>query len=137
MGGGGDGGGGGGEALEAEFANLLSDAQLAIPVAAIQVLLGVIKRSSSATMHGIDEELRSARDRLLLFCESQPECLRGRTVISVTSGSELFLRHVAAGEAEAPTDFPYTLREGVKGVELAELGYQSWQTRQWVDIPER
>lgn len=50
---------------------------------------------------------------------------------------ELFLRHVAAGEAEAPTDFPYTLREGVKGVELAELGYQSWQTRQWVDIPER
>ena len=120
MGGGGDGGGGGGEALEAEFANLLSDAQLAIPVAAIQVLLGVIKRSSSATMHGIDEELRSARDRLLLFCESQPECLRGRTVISVTSGSELFLRHVTRTFLETP-DFAECKRMlGERGAHFAK-----------------
>ena len=80
--------------LESEFASLLTDGTLAIPVAAIQVLLGVIERSSSATMHGLDEELRLARDKLLAFCETQPACLRGRTVISVSSGSELFLRHV-------------------------------------------
>jgi len=80
-------------ALETQFQNLLEDGTRAVPVAAIQVLLGVIERSSAATMHGLDEELREARDRLLAFCEARPACLRGRTVVSVSSGSELFLRH--------------------------------------------
>ena len=44
---------------------------------------------------------------------------------------ELFLRHVAEG---AP--FPWDLREGAKGVQLAELGLRSWQERRWVDVPE-
>jgi predicted dehydrogenase len=44
---------------------------------------------------------------------------------------ELFLRHVALDEP-----FRWTLREGAKGVQLAELGRQSWQERQWVDVPE-
>ncbi|WP_432797755.1 Gfo/Idh/MocA family protein [Poriferisphaera sp. WC338] len=43
---------------------------------------------------------------------------------------ELFLRHVALDES-----FRWTLREGAKGVQLAELGVQSWRTRQWVDLP--
>ena len=43
---------------------------------------------------------------------------------------ELFLRHVALGEP-----FRYTLREGAKGVQLAELGLQSWKERRWVDVP--
>lgn len=47
---------------------------------------------------------------------------------------EMFLRHVAA-EDELPTTFPYTLREGIKGVELAELGLQSWESKQWVEVP--
>ena len=38
---------------------------------------------------------------------------------------ELFLRHVALGEP-----FRWTLREGAKGVQLAELGIKSWQRTQ-------
>lgn len=44
---------------------------------------------------------------------------------------ELFLRHVAADEP-----FPWTLLEGAKGVQLAEKALESWEKRQWVDIPE-
>ncbi|MGV3617351.1 MAG: Gfo/Idh/MocA family protein [Fimbriimonas sp.] len=44
---------------------------------------------------------------------------------------ELFLRHVVAD-----TPFPWDLREGAKGVQLAELGIESWHRRAWVDVPE-
>ncbi len=43
---------------------------------------------------------------------------------------EEFLRHVAL---DAP--WRYSLREGAKGVELAELGMKSWKDRCWVDVP--
>jgi predicted dehydrogenase len=43
---------------------------------------------------------------------------------------ELFLRHVALDEP-----FPWTLLEGAKGVQLADLGLQSWQERRWLDVP--
>ena len=43
---------------------------------------------------------------------------------------ELFLCHVAAGEP-----FPHDFHEGAKGVQLAELGLQSWAERRWVDVP--
>ncbi len=43
---------------------------------------------------------------------------------------ELFLKHVAV---DAP--FRWTLREGAKGVQLAELGLQSWKERRWMDVP--
>jgi predicted dehydrogenase len=44
---------------------------------------------------------------------------------------ELFLKHVLYN-----TPFPYTLLEGAKGVQLAELGIASWQERRWLDVPE-
>ncbi len=44
---------------------------------------------------------------------------------------ELFLKHVVKG-----TPFPWTLLEGAKGVQLAELGLKSWHERTWVDVPE-
>ncbi len=44
---------------------------------------------------------------------------------------ELFLRHVVHDEP-----FPWTLLEGAKGVQLAELGLRSWQARRWVEVPE-
>ncbi|MCX6016072.1 MAG: Gfo/Idh/MocA family oxidoreductase [Chloroflexales bacterium] len=44
---------------------------------------------------------------------------------------ELFLKHVAID-----TPFRWTLREGAKGVQLAELGIQSWRERRWLDVPE-
>jgi len=43
---------------------------------------------------------------------------------------ELFLRHVALDEP-----FRWTLREGAKGVELAELGMKSWKEKKWVEVP--
>jgi len=42
---------------------------------------------------------------------------------------ELFLRHVALDEP-----FPWTLLQGAKGVQLAELGIQSWEQRRWLDV---
>jgi predicted dehydrogenase len=44
---------------------------------------------------------------------------------------ELFLKHVVNDEP-----FPWTLYEGAKGVQLAELGMESWAKRAWVDVPE-
>lgn len=44
---------------------------------------------------------------------------------------ELFLRHVALDEP-----FRWSLLEGAKGVQLAELGLQSWEERKWLDVPE-
>lgn len=43
---------------------------------------------------------------------------------------ELFLRHVVLDEP-----FRWSLREGAKGVQLAELGLESWEKRAWVDVP--
>ena len=44
---------------------------------------------------------------------------------------ELFLRHLALDEP-----FRWDLKEGAKGVQLAELACKSWQERTWIDIPE-
>jgi predicted dehydrogenase len=44
---------------------------------------------------------------------------------------ELFLRHVVLNEP-----FPHDLLEGARGVQLAELGLQSWAEKRWVDVPE-
>jgi predicted dehydrogenase len=44
---------------------------------------------------------------------------------------EMFLRHVVKDEP-----WKYDLLEGAKGVQLTELGLESWEKRQWVDVPE-
>jgi predicted dehydrogenase len=44
---------------------------------------------------------------------------------------ELYLRHIVKNEP-----FPWDLREGAKGVQLAEKGLESWAKRCWIDIPE-
>ncbi|MCC5928619.1 MAG: Gfo/Idh/MocA family oxidoreductase [Cyclobacteriaceae bacterium] len=44
---------------------------------------------------------------------------------------ELFLKHVVTG-----SPFPWNLKEGAKGVQLAEKGLESWAKRGWVEIPE-
>ena len=44
---------------------------------------------------------------------------------------ELFLKHVVCGGP-----FPWDLREGAKGVQLAEKGLESWAKRCWVQVPE-
>ncbi len=44
---------------------------------------------------------------------------------------ELFLKHVAQDDP-----FQWDLLQGVKGVQLAEKGLESWSKRCWVDVPE-
>jgi predicted dehydrogenase len=44
---------------------------------------------------------------------------------------ELFLRHVVRNDP-----FPWDLKEGARGVQLAETGLESWKKRCWIDIPE-
>ena len=44
---------------------------------------------------------------------------------------EAFIRHLFED-----TPWRYTLLEGAKGVQLAELGMRSWAERRWVDVPE-
>ena len=44
---------------------------------------------------------------------------------------ELFLKHVVKDDP-----FPWNLREGAKGVQLAEKGLESWAKKCWIDIPE-
>ena len=43
---------------------------------------------------------------------------------------EMFLRHVAVD-----TPYIYDFYEGAKGVQLAELGLQSWAEQRWLDVP--
>ncbi|MGC8738393.1 MAG: Gfo/Idh/MocA family protein [Candidatus Hydrogenedens sp.] len=43
---------------------------------------------------------------------------------------KLFLLHVVEDSL-----FPWNLLEGAKGVQLAELAYQSWQERRWLKVP--
>ncbi|MEO8764701.1 MAG: Gfo/Idh/MocA family oxidoreductase [Ginsengibacter sp.] len=44
---------------------------------------------------------------------------------------ELFLKHVVNDDP-----FPWDLHEGVKGVQLAEKGLESWSKKCWINIPE-
>lgn len=44
---------------------------------------------------------------------------------------ELFLKHIADDEP-----FPWNLLEGAKGVQLAELGMNSWKEEKWMEVPE-
>ena len=43
---------------------------------------------------------------------------------------ELYLKHIVE---DAP--FRWNLLEAAKGVQLAELGLESWAERRWVDVP--
>jgi predicted dehydrogenase len=44
---------------------------------------------------------------------------------------EMFLKHVGTDQ-----QFPHDLLEGAKGVQLAELGLESWKERRWIEVPE-
>jgi predicted dehydrogenase len=44
---------------------------------------------------------------------------------------ELFLRHVALDEP-----FRWSLLDGAKGVQLAEIGIKSWEQRRWLEVPK-
>jgi hypothetical protein len=43
---------------------------------------------------------------------------------------EMFLTYLFQGG-----EFQWNLKEGAKGVQLAELGIESWQRRAWMNVP--
>ena len=44
---------------------------------------------------------------------------------------ELFLKHIVRNDP-----FPWDLKAGARGVQLAEKGLESWEKRTWVNLPE-
>ena len=44
---------------------------------------------------------------------------------------ELFLKHIYNNDP-----FPWNLLEGAKGVQLAQLGMESWQNGTWINVPD-
>mmetsp|Transcript_25100 Transcript_25100/g.32595 ORF Transcript_25100/g.32595 Transcript_25100/m.32595 type:complete len:324 (+) Transcript_25100:55-1026(+) len=69
------------------------DPEMAIPVAAIKALLGVIKRSQATTMMGLESELREAKLQLMIACDAT-DLLGNKTKIALESGCELFCKYV-------------------------------------------
>lgn len=79
-------------------------AGVALPVAAIKSLLGVIKRSKANTMMGLQEELRKASSDMLEYAKESTNfaLLGGRSHIALDSGCDLFLKYVTRCFLELP-----------------------------------
>jgi translation initiation factor 2B subunit (eIF-2B alpha/beta/delta family) len=87
---------------------------VAIPVAAIQALLDVIRRSEANTMMGLQMELQEASNIMLSHAmgtdstisesheNSGISLLGGRSIIPLASGCELFLKYVTRAFLELP-----------------------------------
>ena len=76
--------------------DLLSSSQqteIALPVAAMKVLLEVIRRSTSSTMMGLQGELEEAKTAMLDLAKEENIC-GFRSHIPLQSGCELFMRYV-------------------------------------------
>ena len=67
---------------------------VALPVAAIKSLLGVIQRTKSETMMGLQKELKQATEDMLEFANDMRNgvLLGGRSHIPLASGCELFMK---------------------------------------------
>lgn len=74
-----------------EFKEYQKDPDMAVAVAAIKALTGVIKRSTATTMMELEIGLRAGAEALKL---SHAGSAKGVSTISLTAGCELFLRYV-------------------------------------------
>eukprot|EP00752_Nemacystus_decipiens_P018585 g16663.t1 len=81
-----------------DFARQFSP-ETALPVAAIKTLIGVIRRSTNTTIRGMEAELKDAIQ--LMEDKMATDNPDNRSTISLTSGCQLFLRHVSRFVAES------------------------------------
>ncbi|CAM9285044.1 unnamed protein product [Discosporangium mesarthrocarpum] len=81
-----------------DFERLLGP-DTAIPVAAIKTLIGVIRRSTNTTIRGMEAELKDAIQ--LMENTLGGNMVDNRSTISLSSGCQLFLRHVSRFVAES------------------------------------
>jgi translation initiation factor eIF-2B subunit alpha len=75
-------------------------AAMAMPVAAIKALLGVVQRSTAHTMMGLQDELKSASDQMMEYANTN---IQNRSHIALASGCELFLKYVTRAFLESPS----------------------------------
>jgi translation initiation factor eIF-2B subunit alpha len=108
---------------EAPFSSSLFDkSAMATPVAAIKALLGVVQRSKASTMMGLQDELKQARTVMLKdFEEGAKSSSRGRSLIALASGCDLFLKYVTRSFLELP-DFGACRQEVLlRGEQFADI----------------
>jgi translation initiation factor eIF-2B subunit alpha len=83
--------------------SLFDKSVMATPVAAIKALLGVVQRSKAATMMGLQDELKQARAIMIKDFEiGANSSSRGRSLIALASGCDLFLKYVTRSFLELP-----------------------------------
>jgi translation initiation factor eIF-2B subunit alpha len=91
---------------------------MATPVAAIKALLGVVQRSTSTTMMGLQDELKQAKEFMIKDNENKAgSSSRGRSHIALASGCDLFLKHVTRSFLENP-DFEACRQEVLERGEI-------------------
>lgn len=103
--------------------SLFDKSVMATPVAAIKALLGVVQRSKASTMMELQDELKQARAIMVKdFEEGGSESAhRGRSLIALASGCDLFLKYVTRSFLEVP-DFEACRQEVlVRGEKFADL----------------
>lgn len=78
--------------------------KVALPVAAIKSLLGVIQRTKSETMMGLQHELKHASEEMIAFANDPINAvsLGGRSHIALASGCDLFLKYITRSFLEVP-----------------------------------
>lgn len=79
-----------------DFLRFLKDPDVAVAVAAIKALTGVIYRSEASTMMQMEGELQGAAAQLrsLQVGEGESQTARYHNSIATTAGCQLFLRYV-------------------------------------------
>lgn len=75
-------------------------AALAMPVAAIKALLGVVQRSTAHTMMGLQDELKEASQAMMDYAD---EHVKNRSHIALASGCELFQKYITRAFLESPS----------------------------------
>ena len=116
-----------------------SSSSIPLPVAAIRVLLNVIRRSKAETMMGLQAELRDASDDMVNFAKlGGPQTttnattttttryvLAGRSYIALSSGCELFLKYVTRASLDTPHFQQCKSQVLERGTRFAELALMS------------
>lgn len=108
---------------DGRFTSSLSDKSvMATPVAAIKALLGVVQRSNATTMMELQDELKQARAVMIKdFEDTTKISSRGRSLIALASGCDLFLKYVTRSFLELP-DFGACRQEVLeRGEKFADI----------------
>jgi translation initiation factor eIF-2B subunit alpha len=104
-----------------EEEDLFDMSVMATPVAAIKALLGVVQRSNATTMMELQDELKHARQEILLQQQQQPKQEQNGFQIGLASGCDLFLRYATRTFLEFP-DFAASRKEVLeRGQRFASL----------------